>query len=95
MKPATTPIRTQISLSLALKQLIEAKEAVTGEGLSKYFRKAALIRLVLEETEQADLKLVADAVVGSVSLQNSGWKNERDIAEWQRKERRHEDRHRP
>lgn len=95
MKTATTPIRTQISLSPALKQLIEAKEAVTGESLSKYLRKAALIRMLLEETERDDLKLVADAVVGTVRLQNSGWKDEQDIAAWQRRERKNEDRHRP
>lgn len=95
MRTATTPIRTQISLSPILKQLIEAKEAVTGEGLSKYLRKAAIIRMLLEETEREDLKVVADAVVGTILPQNSGWKDEKDISAWQRRERRNEDRHRP
>lgn len=95
MKTATTPVRTQISLSSGLKKLIEAKEAVTGEGLSAYLRKAALIRMMLEETERDDLKRVADAVVGAITPQRSGWKNEQDIAAWQRNERQYEDRHRP
>lgn len=95
MKTVTNPLRTQISLSPALKKLIVERGSAQDESMSEYLRRAAIIRMALEENEVNDLKLIADAVVGKVSPKDSGWKGVKDIAAWQRRTRRYEDRHRP
>lgn len=95
MNTAIYPIRTQISLSPELKKLIEMRGAVLNEGLSEYLRRAAILRMAVEDVERNDLKLIAQTVVGSVPKSKSGWKNVKNIGEWQRKLRKNEDRHRP
>lgn len=62
--------------------------------MSEYLRRAAIIRMALEENEASDLKLIADAVVGKVSPKDSGWKDIKDIAAWQRETRKRENLHR-
>lgn len=94
MKTITTPLRTQISLSPALKKLIVERGSALDESMSEYLRRAAIIRMALEENEASDLKLIADAVVGKVSPKDSGWKDIKDIAAWQRENRKHENLHR-
>ena len=95
MNTAIYPIRTQISLSPELKKLIETRGAVLNEGLSEYLRRAAVLRMAVEDVERNDLKLIAQTVVGSIPKSKSGWKNVKNISEWQRKLRKDEDRHRP
>lgn len=95
MNTAIYPIRTQISLSPGLKKLIGARGDRFNESLSEYLRKAALIRMALEDTEANDLKMIANSIVGSVSRQDSGWRNVKNISTWQRQERHDEDQHRP
>lgn len=76
-------IRTQISLTPSIKRAIEAKRRLTGESLSAYLRKAALIRLLAEEEEEEDLKRLAKAVIGSVSLKNHPeWSTKTRIRCW-------------
>lgn len=69
--------------------------AVKNESLSEYLRQAALLRMMLEDVERNDLKLIAKTVVGGVSKSKSGWKNIKNIGEWQRQLRKNEDQHRP
>ena len=95
MNTAIYPIRTQISLSPELKILIEVRGAVLNEGLSEYLRRAAVLRMAVEDMERNDLKLIAQTVVGNVPKSKSGWKNVKNIGEWQRQLRKNEDRHRP
>lgn len=76
-------IRTQISLTPSLKKAIEDKRNITGESLSAYLRKAALLRLQLEEEEKKDLKELARIVVGSVSLkEHTEWQNKKKLKRW-------------
>lgn len=95
MQTAIYPVRTQISLSDDLKKLIAVRGNRLNESLSEYLRKAAIIRMALEDMETGDLKTVAQSVVGGVSRRDSGWRSVKDISVWQRQERRHEDQHRP
>ena len=94
MKKTTYPLRTQISLSLQLRNLIDAQRVTLGESLSEYLRKAAILRMIAEDIEKKDLDLVAGAVVGKVAKSKSGWKKVKNIVEWQKKERKHENKHR-
>ena len=94
MNTAIYPIRTQISLSPELKRLIEMRGAVLNEGLSEYLRRAAVLRMAVDDVERNDLKLIAKTVVGGVPKSKSGWKNVKNVGEWQRKLRKDEDRHR-
>lgn len=95
MQMAIYPIRTQISLSSELKKLIEMRGAVLNEGLSEYLRRAAVLRMAVDDVERNDLKLIAKTVIGGVSKSKSGWKNVKNIGEWQRRLRKDEDQHRP
>jgi len=94
MNGAVYPTRTQISLSPELKQLIAARGVVAAESLSEYLRKAALVRMALEDMETDELKLVAKAVIGRVAKSKGGWGRVKNISGWQREVRRDEDRHR-
>ncbi|MBI5357090.1 hypothetical protein HZB78_05800 [Candidatus Collierbacteria bacterium] len=94
MNTAVYPIRTQISLSPELRKLIEMRGAVLNEGLSEYLRRAAVLRMAVDDVERNDLKLIAQTVVGSIPKFKSGWKNVKNIGEWQRKSRKDEDQHR-
>ena len=94
MKTAIHTKRTQISLSPKLKTLIQNQGSLYGESLSEYLRKAALLRLALEESYQKELELVAKAVVGSVPKEKSGWSKVKNIGKWQREERKNEETHR-
>lgn len=95
MNTAIYPTRTQISLSPALKKLVETRSTISNESLSEYLRRAAVLRMAIEDVERNDLKLIAQTVIGSVPKSKSGWKNVKNIGEWQRKLRKDEDRHRP
>ncbi len=94
MNTAPYPVRTQISLSPDLKRLIETSGARLKESLSGYLRQAAILRLMLEDIEKNDLKMVAETVVGSVAKSRSGWKQIKNVSIWQRQERQNENRHR-
>lgn len=78
-------IRAQVILTVALKNLIEAKKRITGETLSEYLRKAALLRFLAEEEEEMELKKLANLVVGSVSLKkHPRWKTKKELQAWLR-----------
>lgn len=82
----STTIRTQISLTPEIKRAIEAKKRLTGESISEYLRKAALIRLMAEEEEDKDLKRLTQALIGSVSLKNHPeWNTKRKVQKWLQK----------
>ena len=87
-------LRTQISLSVALRRAVDAKRKLYGETLAEYLRKAILIRLMAEETEENELAILAKAVVGSVSKSRGGWKNIKNINTWQKRTRQKEGCHR-
>lgn len=94
MKQAIYSSRTQISLSPELKKLIESEGQLLKESLSEYLRKAAILRMVLDANKAKQLELVAEAVVGKVARNKSGWKDIKNISLWQSNLRKDESKHR-
>lgn len=82
-----TSIRTQISLTRAIKRAIEAKGKLLGESLSEYLRKAAVIRIMAEEDEEQELAMAANNFVGSSKWKKThpNWKNKAAVIAWQKK----------
>lgn len=80
-------IRTQISLTPQIKKAIEAKKRLTGESLSAYLRKAALIRIGAEQKEKKQLEMLAKTFVGAGRWQKNHphWKNKQETQKWLRK----------
>lgn len=77
--------RTQISLLPEIKKAIEARKRLTGESVSAFLRKAALIRLLAEEEEKKELENLSKLLVGSVSSRNHPeWKTKKKIDKWVR-----------
>ena len=75
-----------------LRAQIENDRRLTEESLAEYLRKAARERLARRKKEKADLKKLADDVVGSIKPEESGWAG-LDPAKWQHELRREEDEH--
>ncbi|OGK26239.1 hypothetical protein A2954_03480 [Candidatus Roizmanbacteria bacterium RIFCSPLOWO2_01_FULL_37_12] len=78
-------IRTQISLTTVLKKLIEDKASLRGESLSEYLRKAAMLKILLEEDEKEELEKLTDMVIGSVNLKKHPyWSTPKKVRSWVR-----------
>lgn len=76
-------IRSQVVLTASLKQWIEAKRRLTGETLSQYLRRAALLRLLAEEEEKKELERLAQLIIGSISLdKHPEWKTKKSLQKW-------------
>jgi len=76
-------VRTQITLTEQLKILVEGIAQEKGESLSEYLRKAAIVRLLVEETEKENLVNLAKRVMGSLNLDNHPeWKDKNSIQKW-------------
>ncbi|MBI2641596.1 hypothetical protein HYW87_03320 [Candidatus Roizmanbacteria bacterium] len=83
--PDDKTVRTQITLTEKLKQLVEKKAVEKDISLSEYLRRAALVSLLVEGDEREELKRLADMVIGSVSSKkNPHWKNKRAVKKWVR-----------
>lgn len=82
-------VRTQITLTKKLKQLIEEKARQTNVSLSEYLRRGAWISLLLEENESEELSKLADQAIGSVDLhKHPEWQTPAKIKQWVRRLRR-------
>lgn len=60
--------RTQICLSDDLRRRIDGDRREPKESLAEYLRKAAEERLARRKKEKADLKELADQVIGSLKI---------------------------
>lgn len=80
-------IRTQISLTSPLKKTLEAKRRLLGESLSEYLRKAAVLRILAEEEEEAELKVLASVFVRPRpwSAKHPNWKDLKAVKKWREK----------
>lgn len=87
-----TSLRTQIILPKDLRLQIERQRKLSGESLAEYLRVAAKERLEREKKKKADLRKLADEVIGSIKPTDSGWGGV-DVDKWLRKTRREEDEH--
>jgi metal-responsive CopG/Arc/MetJ family transcriptional regulator len=70
--------RTQIYLPNDLRQELERYRS--GESLSEYLRIAARERLRRQKKKKADLKKLADEVIGVAK----GLRSEKEIEEWEK-----------
>lgn len=78
-----TTVRTQITLTAKLKQLIEQSSGKQGQSLSEYLRRAALLKLYIEEDEKGRLRELARRVVGTVDLEkHPGWRTKEKVNAW-------------
>ena len=84
-----TNVRTQISITRAIKRAVEAKGRLLGESLSEYLRKAAVIRLLSEEEEERELATLARNFVGAGKWKKAhrNWKNKAAVEKWRQKVR--------
>lgn len=80
-----TSLRTQIILPKTLREQIEKVRVKTGESMAEYLRKAAEERLLRESKQLANLRDVANQVVGCIK--QSSWNNV-DIIKWQQQMRK-------
>lgn len=60
--------RTQIYLPYDLRREIDKARALSGESLAEYLRKGAEIKLKQDKKRKADLKKLADEVIGSLKI---------------------------
>jgi hypothetical protein len=76
-------VRTQVILTPELISSIEKARKIKKESRSAYLRKAALLRLSQEKKQKANLAVLADSVIGSLSLRGHPvWSNEASVEEW-------------
>ena len=79
-------VRTQITLTEQLKILVEGMAQEKGESLSEYLRKAAMLRLLVEEDRKQGLEKIALRAVGSVDLKkHPEWNTREKVYRWVRK----------
>ena len=83
--------RTQIYLPNDLRQELERYR--NDESLSEYLRNAARERLKRQKKKKADLKKLADEVIGSIKPGGGGWGGVKDTYKYIRKMRQEDDEH--
>lgn len=82
-------VRTQITLTKRLKQLIEERARQTNQSLSEYLRRGAWISLLLEERESEELDEIANQAIGSVDLnKHPEWQTPLKVKKWTKKIRK-------
>jgi len=64
-------IRTQITLTESLKQLVEEKANLKGQSLSEYIRRALMLSLLVDKQQLVDLGKLADQLIGSVNIKKN------------------------
>ena len=81
-------VRTQITLTKNLKKLVEKYARDRGESLSEYLRKAAALRVLVEEEEARELDEMASRLIGSLDLKKyPEWGTYQKVQKWARKVR--------
>lgn len=79
-------IRTQITLTESLKQLVEEKADLKGQSLSEYIRRALMLSLLVDKQQTIDLEKLANQLIGSVNSQkNPQWKTVSGVKKWVKK----------
>lgn len=85
--------RTQIYLPEELRKRIDMIRAGTNQSLAEYTRRALEEKIRRDRKRKADLKKLAEEVVGAVDPKRSAWVGI-DVVRWQHKLRKAEDEHR-
>lgn len=76
--------RTQIYLPYDLRREVDRARALNGESLAEYTRKALERNLQREKATRADLKKLADKVVGAAK----GTRTKAEVLKWEQEIRR-------
>jgi len=88
LTPQDETVRTQITLTKNLKQLIEQQIKPQNISLAEYLRQAAILKLYLDRQQNTDLHALSDEVLGSLDLHNyPDWQTEDKIKQWQKQSR--------
>lgn len=78
-------IRTQITLTKKIKDLVEKEAKKKRESLSEYLRKAALLRWLVEREKKENLKEISQRVIGCVDLnKHPQWQTKDKLQKWLR-----------
>jgi hypothetical protein len=86
LEPNDGPVRTQITLTKKLKELVENQASLRNQSLSEYLRQATILKLYLDQQDKQDLTLLANNLVGSLKLaDHPQWKNKTKVKQWNRK----------
>lgn len=79
-------IRTQITLTKRLKDLVEDQASASGRSLSEYLRQGAVLLTLVEGKMADDLTSLTRKVIGSVKIKDHPeWKNKAAVVAWQNK----------
>lgn len=84
-------VRTQIYLPKELREEIDKQRKQRGVSLAGYLREAAKEKVEKDKKRKADLKKIAEEVIGSVK--KSAWDGI-NVEKWQHDLRKSEDEHR-
>ena len=80
-----TPVRTQITLTKRVKEIVEQSARKQNESLAEYLRKAALMRWLVERNDAEDRKQLAKNLVGSIDMKTHPvWRSKNDVQTWLR-----------
>jgi len=81
----SSAIRSQVILTKLLRKMIDERRRLTGETLSAYLRKAALMRILAETEEEKELAQLAKSVIGSLNLKrHPEWQTAKRLKNWLR-----------
>lgn len=79
-------IRTQITLTESLKQLVKEKANLKGQSLSEYIRRALMLSLLVDKQQSVDLEKLANQLIGSINVKkNPQWKTVSNVKRWVKK----------
>lgn len=78
-------VRTQITLTQNIKKIVEEMASDVGESLSEYLRKAALMRILVEQNQAEDRGEFIKSVIGSVKMKgHPNWSTKAKVEKWLR-----------
>lgn len=81
--PNDISVRTQITLTKKIKQLVEEKSVAMGISVSEYLRRAALVVATLDDQEDANMVSLGRKMIGAVDLsKHPEWKDKKSVNKW-------------
>lgn len=88
LSPSDKTVRTQITLTEELKDLVEEDAAIKGQSLSEYLRRAASLTLLLNSHNKPTGEELAKRLIGSIDLKkHPEWSTRQKINKWVRDQR--------
>lgn len=86
LEPNDVPVRTQITLTAKLKNMVEHQASLRRQSLSEYLRQATILKLYLDQQKTLDLTKLANNTIGNLRLNDHpNWKNKTKLKQWSKK----------